>query len=295
MRLERIEACVRYLEGQGYRVKLGQHLLAKIGPFAGSDADRAADLNAMIRDAAVRAIFAIRGGYGTPRILQSVDYSALRRTPKIIAGFSDITALQLAIYRRCGLVTFSGALPGPDFAETPVDAFTEEHFWRLLTSASPIGTFPNPDSTPILMPRTTLVPGEASGPLLGGCITMVVQLLGTRYNPDYKDAILVLEDVNEEPYRIDRMLTHLRNARVNSKISGCVLGQFQGCKVKDPALPHFTIDQVTARWAEEVNKPTMTGLAYGHIRTKLTLPLGLPVRLDATRCHLESAEPAVTD
>ena len=129
---EKIQASVRYLEKLGYRVRVGEHASKAWGYLAGTDEERAEDLNAMIRDPEVKAIFALRGGYGTPRILPLIAYRALARRPKIISGFSDITALQLAIYRKCKLVTFSGPMPAVEFWKDP-DPFTEENFWRLLT------------------------------------------------------------------------------------------------------------------------------------------------------------------
>src|SRR5947207_8451528 len=160
---EKIEKGVRYLERLGYRVKRAEHVAAQHGYFAGTDAQRLSDLNAMLNDSQVKAIFSIRGGYGSPRLLPFVDYRAVRRQPKIFAGFSDLTALQLALFRRAGLVTFSGPLPGVDFWRKP-DPYTEEHFWRLLTSTRPAGPLPCPGNKP-LRPR---IRGRARGPLLGG-------------------------------------------------------------------------------------------------------------------------------
>src|SRR5881394_4667621 len=159
---EKIEKGARYLEGLGYRVKLGEHVAARHGYFAGTDAERLNDLNAMLNDPQVNAVFAVRGGYGSPRLLPFVDYQAVRRQPKIIVGFSDITALQLALFRRTGLVTFSGPLPGVEFWRKP-DPYTEEHFWRLLTSSRRVGPLPNPAGQPL----RRRISGRARGRLLG--------------------------------------------------------------------------------------------------------------------------------
>lgn len=285
---ERIEKGARYLEGMGYRIKCGRHVAARHGHFAGSDAQRAADLNAMLNDPEVKAIFAVRGGYGTPRLLPFVDYRAARRRPKIVVGFSDITALQLALYRRAGLVTFSGPMPGVEFWRQP-DPFTEEHFWRLLTSPRPAGRLPNP-GRPRLHRR---LPGRVVGPLLGGNLSLVTTLLGTPFSPDYRGAILVAEDVGEYLYRLDRMFTQLRNAAVLGRIGGFVLGEFNGCKPMDPAQPHLTLDEILDEVVGWLKVPAVSGLPYGHAPRKVTLPIGLPVELDADRGTLTIREPAV--
>jgi len=205
----RIEASVRYLERLGYRIQLGRHVTERHGYLAGTDAQRAADLNAMLGDPQVRAVFALRGGYGTPRLLPWVDYRAVRRQPKILVGYSDLTALQLALFRRTGLVTFSGPMLGADLRPS-LDPYTEEHFWRLLTSRRTAGALSNPRNRPLIVRR----PGRAEGRLLGGNLSLLVSSLGTSFSPDYRDALLVLEDVDEHLHRLDRMFTQLRNAGV---------------------------------------------------------------------------------
>jgi muramoyltetrapeptide carboxypeptidase len=285
---DKIEKGTRYLEGLGYRVKLGQHVAAQHGYFAGSDAERVSDLNAMLHDPQVNAIFAVRGGYGSPRLLPFVDYRAARRRPKILVGFSDITALQLALFRRAGLVTFSGALPGVEFWQKP-DPYTEEHFWRLLTSPRRIGQLPGPGKQPL----HSRIPGRAQGPLLGGNLSLVMSNLGTPFSPDYRRAILVLEDVGEDFHRIDRMFTQLRNAGILERISGLVLGQFTHCQPSDSSKPHLTLSEILIEMLGWTNIPAVEGLQYGHLARKLTLPIGLCARLDADRGTLTVPESAV--
>jgi len=285
---EKIDKGARYLEGLGYRVKLGKHVAAQHGSFAGTDAQRLADLNAMLNDAQVKAIFAIRGGYGSPRLLPFVDYRAARRQPKIFVGFSDLTALQLALLRRVGLVTFSGPLPGVEFWRKP-DPYTEEHFWRLLTSARRVGPLPNPGRQPL----RTRIRGRAEGRLLGGNLSLLVSNLGTRFNPDFSGAILVLEDVGESFHRIDRMFAQLRNAGILDQIHGLVLGLFTGCKPGDSAGPHLKLAEIFDEVLSWVKAPTVEGFQYGHVARKLTLPIGLRARLDANRRTLTVLESAV--
>src|SRR6185369_3560412 len=239
--VEKIARGVDYLEGLGYRVKLGPHVAAQHGYFAGTDAQRLNDLNAMLNDPQVKAIFAVRGGYGSPRLLPFVDYRAVRRQPKILVGFSDITALQLALFRRANLVTFSGPLPGVDFWRKP-DPYTEEHFWRLLTSTRPAGPLPCPGNKPL----RSRIRGRARGRLLGGNLSLVVSSLGTPFSPDYRGALLVLEDVREGFRHRDRMFTQLRNAGILRQINGLVLGKFTECKPGDSARPHLNLREIVA-------------------------------------------------
>jgi muramoyltetrapeptide carboxypeptidase len=269
-------------------VKLGQHVAAQHGYFAGTDAQRLDDLDAMLNDPQVKAIFAIRGGYGSPRLLPHVDYRAVRRRPKIIVGFSDITALQLALFRRVGLVTFSGPLPGVEFWRKP-DPYTEEHFWRLLTSPKRAGPLLNPRNEPM----RSRIPGRTEGRLLGGNLSLLMSNLGTRFSPDYRGAILVLEDVGEHFHRIDRMFTQLRNAGILDQINGLVLGRFTDCTPSDPAKPHLKLPEIFDEVLSWVKAPTVEDFQYGHVARKLTLPIGLRARLDANTETLTVLESAV--
>lgn len=286
---EKIEKGVRYLESVGYRVKLGEHVAAQRGYFAGTDQERLSDLNAMLNDSQVKAIFAIRGGYGSPRLLPFVDYRAMRQQPKILVGFSDITALQLAAFRRVGLVTFSGPLPGVEFWQQP-DPYTEEHFWRLLTSARRVGVLRNPGNQAL----RTRIGGRARGRLLGGNLSLVVSNLGTRFSPDYDGAVLVLEDVQEEFHRLDRMFTQLRNAGILDQIHGLVLGLFTDCRPNNPARPHLDVAGILEDVASWLKVPAVEGLQYGHVSRKLTLPLGPVAQLEADEGRLTVLESAVT-
>lgn len=286
---DKIEGSVRYLEGLGYRVKVGQHVSKAWGYLAGTDKERAEDFNAMIRDPQVKAIFALRGGYGTPRILPLIQYRALARQPKIVSGFSDITALQLAIYRKCGLVTFSGPMPAVEFWKEP-DQYTEEQFWRLITSKSVVGTLENP-----LQERYDLQKeGKTSGVILGGNLALVVSTLGTPFMPPLSGAILVLEEVGEYPYRVDRMFAQLRNAGILKNLAGMLLGQFTECEPKDPAQPHLNVEYLLKEYAQMVEGPVLGNLLYGHIPKKLTVPFGLRATVDTKKRRIEVRESAVT-
>ncbi len=273
----RIEQGVRYLESLGYRVKLGKHIFKRYGYLSSTDDERAEDLNGMFADEKVRAIICVRGGYGTPRLLDRVDYSLIKRNPKIFVGYSDITALQLAIFKRTGLVTFSGPMLAVDIYSN-FDDFSEEFFWRILTSKERKIEIKNPDGVEL----NTLKPGKATGILLGGNLSLIASIMGTKYQPNFNESVLVIEDIGEEPYRIDRYLSQLKNSGVLYKISACILGQFTDCVPKEPEKS-LTLEQIFNDYLGNLKIPVISNLSYGHIPQKLTLPLGVKVGLDAKR------------
>lgn len=286
---EKIDKGVRYLEGLGYHVKVGRHVMDEHGYLAGSDQHRAEDFNAMVRDPAVRAIIAIRGGYGTPRILHLIDYAAVRKTPKIIVGYSDITALQLALYRKTGLITFSGPMAGVEMWDS-IDPFTEEHFWQMVTSTKKAGVMKNPPGEPIV----GVNPGRARGVLLGGNLSLLMSLMATPYAPSFHSAILLAEDVDEAPHRVDRMFTQLFHAGILRNIAGLLLGKFTDCVPSDPSRPHLTIDEVLKQMLLNVRCPVLVNVQYGHIPKKLTLPIGVLASLDSRTGRLTLLEGAVS-
>jgi muramoyltetrapeptide carboxypeptidase len=279
---------VRYLEALGYRVKLGRHLEAKHGYLAGADEARLEDLNAMFRDPQVRAIFAVRGGYGSPRLLPYIDYAAVRRDPKIVVGSSDLTALQLALWRRAGLLTFSGPMIETDFGGDR-DPSMEETFWDLVTSSRRRRLIRQPAGHSM----ETLRSGRVEGRLLGGNLSLVVSTLGTPYHPQYEGALLVLEEVGEPLYRVDRMLTQLRNAGVLGRIGGLIFGQFTDCPPADNDRLSLTKQELFEDVAGWFSGPMLEGLSYGHVIRKITVPMGVQARLDAGGARLELLESVV--
>ena len=285
---EKIQKGVSYLERLGYRVKHGENIRKIHGYLAGTDEERASDFNNMIRDKNVKAIFTIRGGYGTPRLLQMLDYRALKQNPKIIVGYSDITALQLAIFKKVGLVTFSGPMTGVEMWNG-IDTYTEEHFWRLLTSTKKIGALENPHDEPLKI----LKHGKARGLLLGGNLSLLACVMGTPFLPALRDSILFLEDVEEFPYRVDRMLAQLLNAGVLRSLAALVFGKFTDCVPSNPNDPHLTIEQIQQEFTQKIECPVAANFQYGHIPRKLTLPLGLQATLDTKHNRIEILESAV--
>ncbi len=285
----KIERGVRYLESLGYRVQLGRHLLKVVGYLAGTDEERVEDLHAMFGDRRVKAIMCVRGGYGTPRILHLLDYALIKRHPKIFSGFSDITALHLAIWKKTRLITFHGPMLAVDFADA-VEPFTEELFWRSVTSPAPPGMIAFPENPSPL----TLNPGLAAGRLLGGNLALVISILGTAFQPDFSGSLFFMEDVGEEPYRIDRMLMQLRHGSVLTSVRAVLSGQFTDCAPKDATQPSLSLEEVLNETAGAVHKPFLANLPFGHTGKKMTLPVGLKARLDAGERRLEFLESAVT-
>jgi len=270
----RLNKSVRYLESIGYRVKVGRNVGARHGYLAGTDRQRRSDLHEMFRDPRVRAVFAVRGGYGTLRILPEIDYAAIRRAPKILVGFSDITALQMALWTRCRMVTFHGPMPGVDMPGS-MHPQVEEQFWRMLTS---------PTATPRLaFSRNNAFPlrrGTATGRLLGGNLSVLASMAGSDFIPDFRRALVFLEDVGEEPYRIDRLLTQLMLSGVLSKASGVIYGQFVDCLPSGTGSSRSAA-QVLDDSASRLRVPVLANAAFGHQSVKLTIPVGCRARLRA--------------
>ena len=245
------------------------------GYLAGTDADRAAALNAALGRDDLDAVVCLRGGYGLLRILDRIDYAAARARPKLVVGYSDVTALHLALWKEAGLPGVSGPMAASDWGPG-LDAETEDDFWRVAGGASDYDVV-GPDGDAL----ATLKEGEAEGVLLGGNLALTCALLGTPYLPDLTGAVLFVEDVGEAPYRIDGLLARLRLAGVLGRLGGLVFGMFTGAEVA-PGRPTFTVDEVLAHYAPFVGGPVATGLAYGHVRRKATVPVGVRARLTAS-------------
>ncbi|MFA6541158.1 MAG: LD-carboxypeptidase [Bacteroidota bacterium] len=285
--VEKISRGVEYLERLGYRVTLGKNIDKVYGYLAGTNEERADDLNGMFADKNVKAIIAVRGGYGTPRILPFIDYSLIKKNPKILVGYSDLTALQLAIFQKTGLITFSGPMVGVEMFKG-IDPFTEEHFWKTVTSTKKIG--------PIRLPAgrvfTSIRKGKSSGRLLGGNLSLITSILGSSYSPSYSGALLFLEEIEEELYRFDRMMTQLKIARIFDLSNGVLIGELTDVKASDTSKPNLTLEQILADTFAGIKKPVMTGLVYGHVPKKLTIPVGAEAVMDAGKGTVTIIEPA---
>jgi muramoyltetrapeptide carboxypeptidase len=284
----KITSGVRYLESLGYQTMVGRHVTQTVGYLAGTDKQRAEDIHTMFSNKQVRAIICVRGGYGTPRLLSILDYRLMARNPKILVGFSDITALELAIWKMTRMITFHGPMLAGDMAGG-IDPFTEEMFWRVVTSPKKLGKVLLPDISSI----GVLQGGSASGRLLGGNLALVASLLGTRYQPDFRKSVLMLEDIGEEPYRIDRMLVQLKNSGVLEKAGAILGGRFTDCVPEDKSKPSLSVEDLLLEAARGLGKPFLVNLPFGHARVKMTLPIGLRIRVNAGAKSIEYMEPAV--
>jgi len=285
---EKIDKGAEYLERLGYRVKLGKNVRAVRGFLAGTDQQRADDINEMFGDKHVSAIIAVRGGYGTPRLLPLINYGLVKRNPKIFVGYSDLTALQLAMFTKSGLISFSGPMVGVEMFKG-IDPFTEESFWKLVTSTKKLGMVRNPDERPL----EKIWKGKASGILLGGNLSLISSIAGSPYLPSFKNSILYLEEIEEECYRFDRMMNQLKLAGIFKDTKGILIGELTDVKPSDTTKPFLTAEEVLDDYLSPLKKPILKGLVYGHVARKLTMPVGIRAKIDANKCSLEFLEPAV--
>lgn len=287
--LEKIEEGVKYLERLGYRVIVGKNVGKIRGYLAGTDEERLADLHSMFANKDVKAIFCIRGGFGTIRLLDKINYSLIKKNPKIFVGYSDITALQLSIFKKTGLITFAGPMLAVDFAGE-VDNFTEEVFWRMITSNKSFGKMKNPESERI----SCLIKGYTTGILLGGNLSLLCSLLGTPYLPSFDKSILFLEDVDEKPYRIDRYFAQLNLAGIFDKVKSVILCNFTDCEETDPTKKTLTLNEVVYDYFSKFKKPVIYNFVHGHIKSKNTIPIGVRVKVDCVKGTLEILESCVS-
>lgn len=272
------------LSQQKLNVKVAPHALKEYGYLAGTDQERAADINAMFADESVQALITTAGGWGSGRILSLLDYSLIRSNPKIILGYSDITALLLALYSQTSLVTFHGLL-----GTSVWNPYSVDFIQKILFEGQAI-TFKNP---PTVL-RETLYPGKARGRLVGGNLSVLAALVGSRYLPDWKNKILFIEDVGEDIYRVDRMLNHLKLAGILEQISGFIFGQCSFCTKGEGNEPSLTLSQVLIDQIQPLKIPAWYGSMIGHIRDQFTVPLGVEVEIDSQQGTILMLESAVS-
>ena len=273
----------RWLESQGFRVQLGRHVFDRDGYLAGRDRDRAADLNRAFADPAVAAIICARGGWGCARILPLLDWDLARSHPKILLGFSDITALLLAYYGRSNLVTFHGPVIASSW-----NAFSTAAWRQVLVDGQPMQL-----ANPPTMPHRPIYPGQARGPLVVANLSVLAAMLGSAYLPSWDGVILIVEEVSEPVYRVDRLLSQLKLAGILDRLAGFIFAQCTRCGVPGDRDPTLSLSRVLQDWIRPLAIPSWQGFAVGHIPDKLTLPLGVSVEIDANRGTVQLLEPAV--
>ncbi|MCE0483389.1 MAG: LD-carboxypeptidase [Methylacidiphilales bacterium] len=270
---DKIDEVIARFTACGFRLKLGRNLRQRTGYLAGSDKERAADINTLFADRKVDAVFALRGGYGSCRILPLLDYKMIRANPKPFIGYSDITAMHNAILRKSGLITFHGSNASSAF-ETDNAKICRK---ILMEPAAKNGT--------ILFSRETtrsiktVVAGKISGRLIGGNMTCLLRLLGTPYAPDFRRVILFLEDTGEKAYRVDGLFCHLRLAGITEQIGGLILGQFDH---PDPG-EEKRVQEVLRHEAKRIGVPAIVGAPIGHFAGQVIIPHGIHAAFDATK------------
>ncbi len=281
------------LRSFGFRVKEGRHLYDRTLYLAGDDRDRASDINAMFADDSVDAVFALRGGYGTQRLLPYLDYDLIRANPKVFIGNSDITGTLIAMHEKTGLVGFHGPSAGGNFSD-----YALAEFRKVLMEPADrtrIGEAPAIETREGRVEKKNRITGfsggVAEGRLTGGNLTIVSTLMGTPYEPDFRGRIVFLEDVSEAPYRIDRMLTQLWLAGKLQQAAGIAFGKFTDTEDDGNT---FSIEEVLRMRCASLGIPVIGGLMIGHISDKTTVPMGIMARLDADAGSLELLEAAVT-
>jgi muramoyltetrapeptide carboxypeptidase len=283
------------LRNLGFKVKLGKYLTKGFGYLASTDENRASEFMQYVRDPEVDCIMAVRGGYGVMRILPMLDFQEIRANPKVIIGYSDITALVNAVYQRSGLIAFHGPV-----ATSTFDPYTLDSFRRTVMQPAPAGEFTESDefkgSVFSEARASTVVPGKAQGRLVGGNLSLVAAVMGTPYEIDTKGKILFLEEIEEEPYHVDRMLTTLAIGGKLADCAGVALGRFYKCEANRGGEFHvsLSIEQVVRGILEPLKIPTVYGLSIGHIKSKLTVPVGALATIDADAKTIRIDEAAVS-
>ncbi len=281
----KLDRGVRYLETLGYRVELGDSTRASDAYLAGSDELRASDLESMFCNPRIDAIFCTRGGYGSMRFLQSLNYRRIAKHPKIFVGFSDLSAVSAALLRRTKLLSFSGAMVGVDLSD--FDAESEEQFWKMLTSTRAPGLIKQS------LEMQCLASGKAEGPLVCGNLSMLAALSGTPFSPRYANSVMLCEDIGEESYKVDRLLCQLELSGALKQSSALLFGQFTQDLNRKSATASRDIIDVLRDYTQRSGKASIANILYGHTAKKLTLPYGAHCRIDAARLKVSLPHPVL--
>ncbi len=290
-----IENMMRTAAHFGWKAKVGRNVRKKIAYVGGTVAERVADLHDMFDDPEVAGVLCVKGGYGTPHLLDRIDYGRIARNPKVFCGYSDITGLHLAIHRHANLVTFHSPT-----VLSPFTPWSQEHFRAAVSEGAPSRIIRNPPEANPLRPQNpvrAIRPGVARGRLIGGNLTLISCLMGTPYEPDTRGRIFFLEDVGESPYRMDRMLTQLRLAGKFDHCAGILVGKCVDCEMGDykPSFAgsSFTLNEMLDSIFGDMKVPVLSGLLIGHTADQATLPLGAMATMDATSGELRIEESGV--
>lgn len=284
---DRYDEIIDQIKQLGYKVKEGPNARNQYGYLAGTDEERADDLNAMFADDSVDAIMPFRGGWGCNRILPLIDFNNIRNNPKILVGYSDITTLLLSVFAKTGLITFHGPVGKSEWTD-----FTKQHFRAVLTAQHMLFNIPDKDLCRDCKEFTVISPGKATGTLLGGNLSVLSAMMGTDYLPDWNNSILFLEDVGEDVYRLDRMLTQLKLNGVLEKLSGFIFGQCVSCEKSSSRS--LTLKQLFNDHIKPLGIPAFSGAMIGHVDNMITLPVGLPAEMDTQNGTIKLNKVAVS-
>lgn len=282
--LTEIDGFKKFLIEKGFKVKEGKQIRKRLGYFTSTDAQRAEEFMELIEDSSVDAIFFTRGGWGCARILDLLDFNTIQNNPKIILGFSDITSLLIAITHKTGLITFHGPNGNASW-EQPSYQWIE----KLLFSENSVLYEAKSMQT---NNQKTIISGIAEGELIGGNLSVLCGIIGSKYVPSWENKILFLEEVAEEPYRVDRMLTQLKLNGVFDQISGVVLGQFKKCVAEEPDWA-FTVEELLDQHFGNLKIPVFSNAPVGHVKDKYILPIGQKVQIDADKFTIQTLFPSV--
>ncbi|HCY74541.1 MAG TPA: LD-carboxypeptidase [Ignavibacteriales bacterium] len=290
---EELQDSIKNLNQLGFETTYSKKVLLQSGYFAGTDKDRADDLMEKFSDKSVKGIVCARGGYGCARILPLLDYEVIRSNPKVLIGYSDITALLYGIYKKSGLITFHGPVGTSTFNDYSVNNFN-----KVLINPERTSLFPNSTSgeDENIYGVTTITKGKGKGRLVGGNLSIMVSLIGTEFDVDYSNKIIFIEEIGEEPYRVDRMLTQMIQAGKFENAAGVMMGIFRKCEVKkesDLTAKSFTLMEVLKDRLGSLKIPVVYGMSFGHVKDKFTIPFGLLAELDAGKQTFTLLEKAV--
>ncbi len=288
---EKLAKGIANLTQFGFKIVEGKNLRAQNGYLAGTDLARLEDLHWAFQDPAIDGVWCVRGGYGAARLLPNIDYELIRQNPKPLIGYSDITALHIALHQRSGLVSFHGPVAASDFPEDTLRYFRSV----VMEPVTPLDIFAPTDIKTSELPEYqafTITSGKAEGPLTGGNLALLSSLAGTAFAPVFRKKIVFIEEVGEQPYRIDRMLTQLLQSTDLAQAAGIALGVFNDCQPKPDSFSFSLQDALRDRLAN-LGIPVVYGLPFGHVAHQATFPYGIKAALDADKHVLRIMENAV--
>ena len=287
---EQLEESIRKIEGLGFRTYYMDSVLSKYGYFAGKDQERADELMQMFTNKEIKGIWCVRGGYGSIRILNLIDFQEIEHNPKVFIGYSDITALLTSVYEQTGLVNYHGPMGVSDFSDFSVASLKRVLLEPRKKYMYPYTREKDTDTNPEF-DRYTINGGKAEGELIGGNISVLDSMIGSKFEPDFKDKLVYLEEIEEKTYKVDKMLFHLLEATNLREAAGIAMGVMGDCNTGE--APTLSLKEAIGDLLEPLDMPVTYGLSFGHIKEMITIPNGIRARLNADRNSLKLLEKTV--